>query len=148
MFASWVSRLPAVREALDLSTTRLGLLLLCVSVGSLLGLPTSGPLVAGSARPATVLAAASAVGGGLLLVAAGVGRRTVPLTAVGLVLVGLAVGAWDVAMNVEGADVERRLGRDLMPRLHAGFSLGTVAGAVVGAGAARAGVGVAPAARR
>ena len=31
-------------------------------------------------------------------------------------------------MNVEGADVERRLGRSLMPRLHAGFSLGTVGG--------------------
>ena len=39
-------------------------------------------------------------------------------------------------MNVEGADVERRLGRSLMPRLHAGFSLGTVAGAGIGAAAA------------
>ena len=36
-------------------------------------------------------------------------------------------------MNVEGADVERRLGRTLMPRFHAGFSLGTV----IGAGSAR-----------
>jgi MFS family permease len=45
-----------------------------------------------------------------------------------------------VAQNVEGADVERRLGRTLMPRFHAGFSLGTVAGAGVGAGAAALGV--------
>ena len=36
-------------------------------------------------------------------------------------------------MNVEGADVERRLGRTIMPRFHAGFSLGTVAGAGLGA---------------
>jgi fucose permease len=45
-------------------------------------------------------------------------------------------------MNVEGADVERRLARDLMPRFHAGFSVGTVLGALVGAGAAATGVPV------
>ena len=49
---------------------------------------------------------------------------------------------WDVAMNVEAADVERRLGRTLMPRFHAGFSLGTVTGAGVSAAAAAAGVPV------
>jgi fucose permease len=43
------------------------------------------------------------------------------------------VGSWDVAMNVEGADVERRLGRTVMPHYHAGFSLGTVAAAGLGA---------------
>ena len=42
-------------------------------------------------------------------------------------------GAWDVAMNVQGALVERQLGRSIMSRFHAGFSLGTVAGALVGA---------------
>ena len=36
-------------------------------------------------------------------------------------------------MNVEGADVERRLGRTIMPRFHAAFSLGTVLGAGIGA---------------
>lgn len=53
------------------------------------------------------------------------------------------MGVWDVAMNVEGADVERRLGRSLMPRLHAAFSLGTVGGALLGAGAAATGVALA-----
>src|SRR3712207_7237178 len=56
-----------------------------------------------------------------------------------LTLVGMGVGGWDVAMNIEGAAVEQRLGRVLMPRLHAGFSLGTVAGALLGAGAAALG---------
>ena len=46
---------------------------------------------------------------------------------------GFANGTWDVAMNVQGAIVERRLGRAIMPRFHAGFSLGTVAGALAGA---------------
>ena len=39
---------------------------------------------------------------------------------VGLFLFGFANGAWDVAMNVQGAVVERRLGRAIMPRFHAG----------------------------
>ena len=142
VFASWVSRLPAVREALGLSTGQLGLLLLCVSVGSVLGLPTSGPLVARFGPSKTVLGGASLVALGLLLVSAGVGSASVPLTGVGLVFTGLGVGSWDVAMNVEGADVERRLDRTLMPRFHAGFSIGTVAGALIGAAAAAGGLAV------
>ena len=142
VFASWVSRLPAVREALGLSTGQLGLLLLCVSVGSVLGLPTSGPLVARFGPAKTVLGGACLVAVGLLLVSAGVSTGSVPLTGAGLVLTGLGVGSWDVAMNVEGADVERRLDRTLMPRFHAGFSVGTVAGALVGAAAAAVGLAV------
>ena len=69
--------------------------------------------------------------------ASGCRRPSVAVVAPGLVLVGLGMGVWDVAMNVQGADVERRLGRSLMPRLHAAFSLGTVAGAGVGAAVGR-----------
>jgi hypothetical protein len=52
---------------------------------------------------------------------------------VGLFVFGLANGAWDVAMNIHGGTVERHLGRSILPRFHAGWSLGTVAGAIVGA---------------
>ena len=142
VFASWVSRLPAVREALGLSTGQLGLLLLCLSAGSLLGLPTSGPLVARVGPARTVLGGVLAVGAGLLLTAAGVGTAEVRLAGAGLALTGLGIGVWDVAMNVEGADVERRLGRTLMPRFHAAFSVGTVGGALTGAACAAAGVDV------
>jgi fucose permease len=77
---------------------------------------------------------------GLALLAVGMSATLVPIAAVGLVFTGLGTGVWDVAMNVEGADVERRLGRSLMPRLHAGFSLGTVAGAGIGAVSAALGI--------
>jgi fucose permease len=56
-----------------------------------------------------------------------------PLTVGGLFVYGLGIGVWDVAMNVEGAEVERGLRRTIMPRFHAGFSGGTVVGAVLGA---------------
>jgi MFS family permease len=45
-------------------------------------------------------------------------------------------------MNVQGAQVERELGRSIMPRFHAGFSVGTVAGALVAAAAVAGGVSV------
>ena len=51
--------------------------------------------------------------------------------------VGFGNGTWDVAMNVEGAAVEQHHGRSIMPRFHAGFSVGTVAGALVGLGDGR-----------
>jgi len=47
-------------------------------------------------------------------------------------VVGACSGPWDVAMNVAGTDVERAMGRSVMPQFHAGFSLGTVTAAGVG----------------
>jgi fucose permease len=50
----------------------------------------------------------------------------------GLVVLGVATAAWDVAMNLQGTVIERRLGRSMMSRFHAGFSVGTVLGALIG----------------
>ena len=142
-FASWVSRTPAVRDTLELTSTQLGLLLLCASVGSLIALPLSGLLVHRFGPARTVLGGGAVVAAGLFLAAGGLSVDAVAPTAVGLLLVGLGISVWDVAMNVEGADVEHQLGRPLMPRFHAGFSVGTVFGALLGAGAAAVGLDVA-----
>jgi fucose permease len=141
-FASWAARAPAIRDELGLSSAAFGVLLLCFSVGSLTGLPVSG-LVVGRFGPArSVLAGSFLASAGLAAAAISIFAGNVASTVPGLVAVGLGISTWDVAMNVQGADVERRLGRSLMPRLHAGFSLGTVVGAGVGALAAAAGVPV------
>jgi fucose permease len=140
-FATWVSRIPEVRAELSLSNSQLGLLLLAIAAGSVLTLPTTGAFIDrfGAAAVARVGVASDAVG--LAVAAVGVGvLGSVPLTAVGLFAYGLGVGVWDVAMNVEGAAVEKRLGRTVMPRFHAAFSLGTVAAA--GLGALATGLGV------
>ena len=142
-FASWISRLPAVRDALALSPAQLGLLLLCLSGGAVVALPLSGPVIARVGPAAAVLGGASTVAAGLVTVAAGVASGSVVVAGTGLVLTGLGTSTWDVAMNVEAADVEHRLGRVLMPRFHAGFSVGTVGGALLGAGAAALSVPVA-----
>ena len=140
LFASFISRTPALRDTLGLSSAQLGLLLLCVSIGAVAGLPLSGPIVQRLGASRAVFA--GSVSSGLGLVGMGIGLLTssVPLVAPSMVLVGLGMGVWDVAMNVEGADVERELNRSLMPRLHAGFSIGTVTGAGVGALCAALGV--------
>ena len=142
-FASFLSRAPAMRDDLGLSTAGLGLLLLCLSAGAVAGLPLSGPIVQRFGPARAVLAGSLGVALGLLVLAAGLVTGDVVPAACGLALNGLGIGVWDVAMNVEGADVERRLGRSLMPRLHAAFSLGTMAGALLGAATAAAGIALA-----
>jgi fucose permease len=138
--ASWIARVPAARDRLDLSSPELGLLLLCMSVGSVLALPASGPVVHRLAPARSVLLSGTVNAVGLLVLSGGLALGSAPVAGLGLFLAGAGVGVCDVAMNVEGADVEQRLGRAIMPRLHAGYSLGTVIGALVAAGAAAAGV--------
>src|SRR4051794_34336839 len=138
-FASWASRIPSVRDALELSPRALGLVLLAIAVGSVLSMPLSGVIVGrlGTARTVAAMALVAAVG----LATAGLGYRAgIAPVVVGLFALGVGNGTWDVAMNVEGSAVERELGRAIMPRFHAGFSVGTVAGALVGAAMVALGV--------
>ena len=142
-FAAFIARTPAIRDTFGLSSAQLGLLLLCLSTGAVAGLPLSGPIVHRFGAARAVQLGVLSVTTGMALLAAGLLTGVVLLAALGLVVNGLGMGVWDVAMNVEGAAVEQRLGRSLMPRLHAGFSLGTVGGAGIGAAAAAAGVALA-----
>jgi len=141
-FAGWLARAPAVRDDLHLSAAGFGLLLLCLSAAAVASIPLAGPLVQRFGPARAVLLGSSSMVLGLTALAVATAVGSVPLAAAGLVLAGAGNSAWDVAMNVEGADVERRLGRTVMPRFHAGFSLGTVLGAGLSAAAAAAGVPV------
>jgi predicted MFS family arabinose efflux permease len=131
-FASWASRIPQVKDHLHLSASELGLVLLAIAAGSVIALPLSGHIVTRFGSRRVVAAMAVTLGLALLVIAAGYQIGVLPVV-VGLFLLGFANGAWDVAMNVQGALVERELGKAIMARFHAGFSLGTVAGAAVGA---------------
>src|SRR4051794_35880861 len=130
-FATWVSRIPQLRDQLHLDPSTLGLVLLSVSAGCVAALPLSGPVVARFGSRRTVAAAAVLFGAGLAAVAAGTLAGVVPVV-LGLVVLGVATGAWDVAMNLHGTVLERHLGRSIMSRFHAAFSVGSVAGALLG----------------
>lgn len=131
-FASWASRIPQVRDHLHLTPAQLGLVLLSIAAGSVIALPLAGPVIHRLGSRHTVAATSLLLGVGLATVAIGY-LAGLALVVVGLFLLGFANGAWDVAMNVQGALVERHVGRSIMARFHAGYSLGTVAGALVGA---------------
>jgi fucose permease len=131
--ASWASRIPQVKAHLNLDASTLGFVLLAIAAGSVISLPLAGMIVNrfGSAR--TVQTTAVLVGVGMVIISIGY-EVGVPVVVAGLFLFGLAYGSWDVAMNVQGALVEREVGHPIMPRFHAGFSVGTVVGALIGVG--------------
>lgn len=132
--SSWVTRTPAIRDAVDASTAGMGVLLLGLSVGSMAGVLTAGPFVRRlGGRPVIAV--------GTVLAVAGVGvvalATAASLTAgvfVGLLLVGLGGGLGEIGLNIEAAAVEAATGRPVLPMLHGSFSLGTVIGALVGIG--------------
>ena len=136
MLASWVSRLPATRDRLGASAAELGLVLLAPGVGSLLSMPFSGRWCRrfGSRR----VVGAATVAACAVLAALAVVPNLVTL-GLGLFVWGSFYGSWDVAMNVHGSAVEQRAGREWMPRYHACWSVGGIAGAGFGALAAHAG---------
>jgi MFS family permease len=142
VFASWMSRLPAIRDALGLTPGQIGLVLLMGSAGSIVALPLTGSVVhrigtRRTTRMATLLSVT-----GYTIAALAVGAGLTPVVAASLFLATMGIAAWDVSMNLQGTVVEHDLGRAIMPRFHAGFSLGAVAGAASGALAAAAGMSV------
>ncbi|MCE3293354.1 MAG: major facilitator superfamily 1, partial [Arthrobacter sp.] len=142
-FSSWVSRLPAIRDGLQLTPGTVGLLLLCMTAGSFLSVSASGLIVLRLGSKRTMRTGSIMVGIGLAATGFGTSVLASPLAvAAGLAVIGLGTASWNTASNVEGAAVERAVGRHIMPRLHGAFSLGTVAGAGLGAWAAGAGVPV------
>jgi fucose permease len=134
-FAAFASRVPDLKHELSLSAGELGITLLAASLGSVLGLPLSGWIVHHLGAARTLMGAAAVQSVGLVSVGIGVDvahNRAVVMA--GLFLVGMGVGVFDVGMNLEGASVERLLGRAVMPHFHAAFSGGTVVSALIGAG--------------
>jgi fucose permease len=139
IIAGWVSRLPATRDRLDLSTAVVGVTLLMSGIGSLVAMPFVGRLAARwSSRPVIVVVASVCA---LCLVLLSVTPNAVT-TGVVLFVLGMTYGSWDVAMNIHGSYVDRSAGRDYMPRYHAMWSVGAAVGALIGALAASLGLGL------
>lgn len=141
LISALVSRLPEVRDALHLDHASVGLLLLCLSAGSFLSVAVSGQLVLRLGATNVMRMAATMAGGSLLLVGLSTGLFGSTLaTGIFLFTQGLGTASWNVASNVQGAAMERALGKSVMPALHGFFSIGTVIGA--GAGALSAALGL------
>lgn len=142
-FATWASRIPNVRDELGLAPGQLGLLLLFISAGSLIALPLSGRVTPAIGAQAAVRYGSMIGCFGMVLAGFATDLLRAPVVvAVGMFLIGLGIGFWDVSMNLEGATVEHLWGKTVMPHFHAAFSLGTVVSALIGAGMAKLEVSV------
>lgn len=141
--ATWFSRLPALKEILGLSVSEIGIVIFGLAAGSILGLLSAAQVVHRLGARRTIVVSLLVLGAGLAVLA--LATTLLPffaLAIVGGVVYGIGTSVCDVAMNVEGTEVEREMGRNLMPWFHASWSLGSVAGA--GVGALLAGLHIAP----
>jgi MFS family permease len=139
--AAWGPRLPAVKAALDVGTATIGLILASATVGAMAGLVLSTPVLHWLGSRRGVTGALVLIAAALTVMGVAVSLRSVPVLAVAFVTIGLGIGVLDVLINVEGSAIERAVGRTLMPRLHAAWSIGAAVGAGIGAACAALGIG-------
>ena len=135
----WLARIPAVKQELHLSDGTLGLALLAAPAGLVVAAPIASRIAhrAGSRRLTMVAGLLVVLG----LLALGLASSRAALMAA-LFAFGLTSGLVDVGMNSQAVLVERAAGRPLMTSFHATFSIGGLAGALLGGAFAWAGAGL------
>jgi len=126
--ACWAPLVPFAKLRLGLDDGTLGILLLCIGVGSVVTMIATGPLSARyGSKPVILL---GGIGLAVILPLLPVAPTTTAL-GIALLLFGAALGALDVAMNVHAVEVERAADRPLMSGFHAQFSIGGFFGAAL-----------------
>jgi MFS family permease len=134
---TWAPRLPAIKESLGLSDGELGTALVGLAIGLVVGTRVAGaPIDRLGSRP-FMRAGFPLLAGTLLL--PGLADNGVQLF-LALLILGIASGALDVAMNAQGIEVERTLRKPILSGLHGLWSVGLGLGAGAAAVAAAAGL--------
>jgi predicted MFS family arabinose efflux permease len=124
----WAPLVPYAKERLGVDDGVLGVLLLCLGIGSLTTMLLTGMLSARfGTRPVILIS-----GFGLAAVLPWLAIASTPFTlGLTLLLFGAALGSLDVAMNIHSVEVEREAGEPLLSGFHALYSLGGFAGAAL-----------------
>ncbi|GAA4799891.1 MFS transporter [Streptomyces ziwulingensis] len=127
-YATWASRIPALKTELGLSPAQVGVLLMAAGVGAAVSFPLVAHLMRrlGSRRLALLSQLCLALA--LPALAAAPDYRTALLV---MCVDGVLVGCLNVAMNAQGAELEARHQRNTMAKLHATFSAGSLLAALV-----------------
>ena len=134
-FVSVLVRMPEVKETIGVSTAGLGIVLLGGSFGSIPALLIAGRLIERvGTKPLIVIGYFSmALSTAFILVA--LQLHSAPCMFAALLLFGFCMASADVAINLDGSSIEQKLGRSIMPRLHAGYSVGAFVGVSLGTAA-------------
>jgi predicted MFS family arabinose efflux permease len=124
----WAPLVPFAKERLAVDDATLGLLLLCIGIGSVVAMQFTGALSARYGSKHAIVAG----GLGLALILPLLSVAATPSTlALALLGFGASLGSLDVAMNIHAVEVERAEGRPLMSGFHALFSVGGFAGSTL-----------------
>ncbi len=128
-FATWGVHIPTVKATYGIGEATLGLALLAAGFGALAGVSQAGRLLArfGTRRVARLCGTSYA----LLLAPLLVMPSYAALLGL-LALFGVVTSVFDVAINAEGAELERLTDRPLLSSMHGMFSAGGMAGAAGG----------------
>ncbi|SEO78556.1 MFS transporter [Pseudomonas sp. NFACC39-1] len=124
--AAWAPLVPYAKVRANLDEGTLGLLLLCLGVGSILAMPIAGALAArfGCRR---------VLSGGTVLICLALPAlatmTSLPWLVAALFLFGAGLGTVDSTVNLQAVIVERASGKTMMSGFHGMFSLGGIIGA-------------------
>ncbi len=126
--ACWAPLIPFAKENIGADEATLGLLLLCIGIGSLIAMPLTGWLAARSGAKPMIL-----IGGFGLAITLPflIAAQSVWLLGGLLLFIGAFLGTIDVSMNIHAVEVENTEDRPLMSGFHAQFSIGGFAGATL-----------------
>ncbi|WP_395608232.1 MFS transporter [Pseudomonas sp. B22129] len=129
--AAWAPLVPYAKTRAQLNEGTLGLLLLCLGVGSIIAMPVAGALASRYGCRRVLTAGTIMICLALPLLAT---VSSIPLLIVALFLFGGGLGTVDSTVNLQAVIVERASGKTMMSGFHGLFSLGGIVGAAGVAG--------------
>lgn len=126
--ACWAPLVPFAKARLGVDDGVLGMLLLCLGLGSVAAMLATGMLSARYGSKPIIIAG----GLGLALISPTLAVASTPFTlGIALATFGACLGSLDVAMNIHAVEVEKGAGRPLMSGFHALFSIGGFIGSLL-----------------
>jgi predicted MFS family arabinose efflux permease len=126
--ACWAPLVPLAKARLGIGDASLGLLLLCLGLGSVSSMQLAGPLTSRlGAKPAILVG-----GAGMTIALPFLSfAPTISTTGAVLLVFGAFLGLIEVGMNVHAVEVEKRAGKPLMSGFHGLFSVGGFVGSTL-----------------
>ncbi len=136
-FGSWLVRIPEVQTALGLGPAGLAVALLGLPCGTLLTLPFAGPLVGRIGARAAILVGFVLYSMAMVLPAF---ASDATLLFVALMLIGSSMSFVELGLNVQADAVEKATGSMIMTTSHGFWSVGIMAGSLIGSALAALGL--------
>ena len=124
--AAWAPLVPFAKQRAGLDDGGLGLLLLCLGLGSLVAMPVAGAIASRLGCRLVIMVAGAVVCVSLPFLAT---TASLPVLACALLVFGAGIGTIDVAINIQAVIVEKASRKSMMSGFHGLFSVGGIAGA-------------------